>query len=243
MAVGAYVHYYTISETERVTGESSELLNVGLARSALNRDLSNVISDLIFLSNYIERQGFASDGILNSTRVGQLYYTFIKEKRLCDQVRFIGLNGQERVRVNFSAGQPELVSAAQLQDKSKRYYFMETMQLTPGEIYLSPLDLNIEEGEIEQPFKPVMRFAVPMICSQPRSVGSVRPDSRKSPLQPEPSACRPWRRPTSDMCSISWIGIGACEILEISRPRQRRMMLQYSLSPPAGLAMEKEREE
>jgi hypothetical protein len=34
LAVGAYVHYYTTSETERVTWESNELLNVGLARSA-----------------------------------------------------------------------------------------------------------------------------------------------------------------------------------------------------------------
>ncbi|MET0069787.1 MAG: PAS domain S-box protein [Candidatus Thiodiazotropha sp.] len=162
LAIGAYVHYYTISETERVTRESSELLNVGLARSALNRDLSNVISDLIFLSSYIERQGFAEDGLLHGTQVGQLFYTFIKEKRLYDQVRFIDLNGQERVRVNFSSGQPELVPPAQLQDKSKRYYFLETMALPPGEIYISPLDLNIEEGEIERPFKPVMRFAVPI---------------------------------------------------------------------------------
>ncbi|MBV2108258.1 MAG: cache domain-containing protein, partial [Candidatus Thiodiazotropha sp. (ex Ctena orbiculata)] len=171
LAIGAYVHYYTISETERVTWESSELLNVGLARSALNRDLSNVISDLIFLSSYIERQGFAEDGLLHDTQVGQLFYTFIKEKRLYDQVRFIDLNGQERVRVNFSSGQPELVSPSQLQDKSKRYYFLETMELTPGEIYLSPLDLNIEEGEIERPYKPVMRFAVPIYVADQEKKG------------------------------------------------------------------------
>ncbi|PVV07051.1 MAG: hypothetical protein B6D77_14655 [gamma proteobacterium symbiont of Ctena orbiculata] len=162
LAIGAYVHYYTISETERVTWESSELLNVGLARSALNRDLSNVISDLIFLSSYIERQGFGEDGELRAHQVEQLSYTFIKEKRLYDQVRFLDLEGHERVRVNFASGQPQLVSPDQLQDKSKRYYFMETMALNPGEIYISPLDLNIEEGKIERPIKSVMRFAVPI---------------------------------------------------------------------------------
>ncbi|WP_316366051.1 PAS domain S-box protein [Candidatus Thiodiazotropha sp. CDECU1] len=165
LAIGAYVHYYTISETERVTWESSELLNVGLARSALNRDLSNVISDLIFLSSYIERQGFDEGGKLRAHQVEQLSYTFIKEKRLYDQVRFIDLDGRERVRVNFSSGQPQLVSPSQLQDKSKRYYFLETMALKPGEIYISPLDLNIEEGAIERPIKPVMRFAVPIYNS------------------------------------------------------------------------------
>ncbi|MES9991227.1 MAG: PAS domain S-box protein [Candidatus Thiodiazotropha sp.] len=171
LSIGAYVHYYTISETDRVTKESRELLNVGLARSALNRDLSNVVSDIIFLSSYIERQGFTEDGLLQKAQVGQLFYTFIKEKRLYDQVRFIDLDGKERVRVNFSSGQPELVLPAQLQDKSKRYYFTETMELKPGEIYISPLDLNVEEGEIERPYKSVMRFAVPIYLADEEKKG------------------------------------------------------------------------
>jgi PAS domain S-box-containing protein len=171
LAIGAYVHYYTSSETERVTWESSELLNVGLARSALNRDLSNVISDLIFLSSYIERQGFDAEGVLHALQVGQLFYTFIKEKRLYDQVRFLDLEGYERVRVNFYSGLPELVPQNRLQDKSKRYYFLETLALSPGEIYISPLDLNIEGGEIEHPIKPVMRFAVPIYDSQKKKRG------------------------------------------------------------------------
>jgi PAS domain S-box-containing protein len=165
LAVGAYVHYYTISETERVTRESNELLNVGLARSALNRDLSSVISDLIFLSSYIERQGFNEQGDLLIQQVSELFYTFIKEKRLYDQVRLLDLEGYERVRANFSSGQPKLVAQTQLQDKSKRYYFLEALALNPGEIYISPLDLNIEVGEVEQPIKPVMRFAVPLYDS------------------------------------------------------------------------------
>ncbi|MES9972241.1 MAG: sigma-54 dependent transcriptional regulator [Candidatus Thiodiazotropha sp.] len=39
---------------------------------------------------------------------------------------------------------------------------------------------------------------------------------------------------------VGWHRGRACEILEISRPRLRRMMVQYDLSPPPGMATEKE---
>jgi DNA-binding NtrC family response regulator len=42
---------------------------------------------------------------------------------------------------------------------------------------------------------------------------------------------------------VGWHRGRACEILEISRPRLRRMMAQYDLSPPPGVATEKEGDE
>jgi transcriptional regulator with PAS, ATPase and Fis domain len=42
---------------------------------------------------------------------------------------------------------------------------------------------------------------------------------------------------------VGWHRGRACEILEISRPRLRRMMAQYDLSPPPGIAPEKEADE
>jgi PAS domain S-box-containing protein len=165
LAVGASIHYYTISQAQQVMQQSSELLNVGLARSELNRDLAGVISDLMFLSSYLERQGFKDNGELSAEAVAQLFYTFVKEKRLYDQIRFLDMTGMEKVRINFLDGVPEVVAQKNLQDKSKRYYAVETLSLSPGEIYISPLDLNVEEGGIEQPHKPMMRFAVPIFSA------------------------------------------------------------------------------
>lgn len=45
LLVGTLAHYLTITQTEWVTREASERLNVSLARSELNRDLANVISE------------------------------------------------------------------------------------------------------------------------------------------------------------------------------------------------------
>ena len=162
LAVGVMAHYYTIHQTERVTREADELLNIGLARSVLNSDLSSVVTDLLFLARFLETQGFDASGHLHKQAIQQLFYTFAREKRLYDQIRFLAPDGREQIRINYLDGAPHQVAETRLQDKSSRYYFAAAMQLQPGEIYISPLDLNIEQGVIEQPLKPMMRFALPL---------------------------------------------------------------------------------
>lgn len=78
------------------------------------------------------------------------------------QIRYIGEDGLEVVRVNVRYGQAEIVPPSQLQRKSHRYYFVETMLLPEGELYISPVDLNREYGRIEVPFVPVIRYATPL---------------------------------------------------------------------------------
>ncbi|OIO70246.1 MAG: GGDEF domain-containing protein [Zetaproteobacteria bacterium CG12_big_fil_rev_8_21_14_0_65_55_1124] len=58
-----------------------------------------------------------------------------------------------------------IVPPDQLQDKSGRYYFKDTFRLKEGEIFISPFDLNMEHGMIERPFKPVIRFGMPIFNS------------------------------------------------------------------------------
>ena len=78
------------------------------------------------------------------------------------QVRYLDASGQEVVRVNTVNGQIEVVPDEELQDKSARPYFQEAIALAEGELYISPLELNVEHGEIEKPFKPVIRYATPV---------------------------------------------------------------------------------
>jgi len=70
------------------------------------------------------------------------------------------------------AGGRRAVPAAQLQKKADRYYFAATMALKPGGLYLSPLDLNIENGRIEVPIKPMIRIATPVSDSRGQSRAS-----------------------------------------------------------------------
>lgn len=75
------------------------------------------------------------------------------------QVRFIDTLGMEKVRVenNLPFGQE-----VALQYKGDRYYFNETARLQKGDIFISYLDLNVENGEVEVPYRPTVRFFTPI---------------------------------------------------------------------------------
>jgi PAS domain S-box-containing protein len=82
--------------------------------------------------------------------------------QLYDQVRLIDTSGKEIIRINFNAGNPEIVSPSKLQNKKTRYYFEKSIRLNRNEFYISHFDLNIENGKIEQPIKPMIRIATPV---------------------------------------------------------------------------------
>lgn len=77
-------------------------------------------------------------------------------------IRYIALDGRELMRVKRKNGEVFTIPHDRLQDKSRRYYFHAALKLKPGEIYISPMDLNIEYDEIEKPEQPVIRFATPI---------------------------------------------------------------------------------
>ena len=52
---------------------------------------------------------------------------------------------------------------AALQNKKDRYYFQDTMTLEKGQIFISKLDLNMENGVLEQPIKPMLRLGTPVL--------------------------------------------------------------------------------
>jgi diguanylate cyclase (GGDEF)-like protein/PAS domain S-box-containing protein len=97
--------------------------------------------------------------------VAKDFLVFAANKDKYDQVRYIDSQGIEVVRVNYNGGKPVIVPEDQLQSKADRYYFRDTMSLARDEIFVSPLDLNIENGQIERPHKPMIRFGIPLYDS------------------------------------------------------------------------------
>lgn len=88
------------------------------------------------------------------------FIRFSRDHALISQVRWIDAMGEEQVRINFASGEAEIVPPDDLQNKSDRYYFQQAMAYPPGQVYISPLDLNIERGQIERPLKPTLRSAI-----------------------------------------------------------------------------------
>lgn len=101
------------------------------------------------------------------SRLTQIFVSVAEERQTYTQLRLIDKNGKEVVRVDSDGRKTAVIENKDLQDKSDRYYFIEAMKLNLGEIYISPLDLNREGSppSIEVPYKPVIRFAVPLFDS------------------------------------------------------------------------------
>lgn len=80
------------------------------------------------------------------------------------QIRFLDKNGMEDIRIDRSADGKTvtLIPDHLLQDKSQRYYFKHSKETELNKVWFSALDLNIEQGKIEQPFKPTLRGMMPI---------------------------------------------------------------------------------
>ena len=87
------------------------------------------------------------------------------------QIRLIAADGQEWVRVDRKPEGVHVGPRENLQPKGDRYYFRDAMAINPGQIYVSPLDLNVEFGKVEKPERPVIRVATPVMGPEGSKVG------------------------------------------------------------------------
>lgn len=81
------------------------------------------------------------------------------------QLRILDNDGFEQIRLDRNSIGLEVSQANRLQDKSSRYYFTQATELKSGDIYISPIDLNVERGVIEIPWRPTVRLATPIVAS------------------------------------------------------------------------------
>lgn len=73
------------------------------------------------------------------------------------QIRVLNKQGLELIRWNYDSATETLTQAKLLQDKSNRYYFKKSEDIPVGSTYVSKLDHNIENGELQVPLVPTIR--------------------------------------------------------------------------------------
>lgn len=172
--IGGVSFYVYFQQREHILSNTvdyySELLH---QRSELIHAIfSPTISDL----NFLARHWTVVHNLNSSEDKNQL----IEDMRLFAQynwtyrqIRFIGADGMEKVRINWKGDSLVVTKDSQLQDKSHRYYFQKAIHLKPGEIYASPIDLNVEHGKIEVPYQRVIRFATPIFDGNKQLTGII----------------------------------------------------------------------
>ncbi|MBU1247238.1 MAG: cache domain-containing protein [Proteobacteria bacterium] len=137
----------------------------------ITSELQGAISGLLYLSNFSEMERIFYSKLSREGTNSLLH--FIKTSGLFDQIRFLDNRGMEVLRINYNQGKPALVPEDQLQNKASRYYFIESTKLDDGQIFVSPLDLNVEHGKVELPPKPMIRFSTPILGNMGERLGYV----------------------------------------------------------------------
>lgn len=142
-----------------------EKINITQQQKIIRNDIRSITTDLMILANHQHLHSvhkIQDDTDSQRKTVSEEFLHFAKHKKMYDQVRLLDSEGMELIRVNDNDGQPAIIPRSDLQPKGKRYYFQDTINLQKGEIFVSPFDLNIEKGVIEEPQKPMIRFATPI---------------------------------------------------------------------------------
>ncbi|OEG73001.1 diguanylate cyclase [Shewanella colwelliana] len=153
--------------------ENMQYTELAIIENSLVSELSIVGADL----TYYAHSNIAASALAGSERAKDYLTSLMFQISLLykhyDQIRLFDAKGDEVIRIAQNRdGMLQLAPADQLQNKYDRYYFQDLLRLTPKQTYTSAFDLNVEHGEVEQPFKPTIRFATPIHSAQGEFIGA-----------------------------------------------------------------------
>jgi len=157
---------------------SNEQARLSLKKTTIEDFLNSSSEDVLFLSNLSNLDQLINTDKLNLREeliknVEKDFLEFSKEKSKYYQVRYLDQDGLEVVRVDYDKLTHSIIPKEKLQNKKGRYYFDDTMLKNKGDVFVSPLDLNIENGAIEIPYNPVIRYGTPVFDEQGSPKGIV----------------------------------------------------------------------
>ena len=157
---------------EKQVYSDAEYSIVDVKLKSIETELNHVLHDLFTLKSNSLFNQYINDNDPNlANELSEDFLNIAMHQRSYDQCRFINEKGIEVIRINFNNGNPYIVPNSSLQNKRNRYYFQETIKLSENEVYISPLDLNIENGEVEEPFKPMIRIGTPIFNKSNKNKG------------------------------------------------------------------------
>jgi PAS domain S-box-containing protein len=97
-------------------------------------------------------------------RLEDIFLSYTLNSQSYAQLKFIDVNGNELVRVDSLTGKAAV--ADDLQNQKDNLYVSETLKLPAGKLYYSDVNLNRENGVIQQPLTPILRIATPVYLQE-----------------------------------------------------------------------------
>ncbi len=125
-------------------------------------NMENILKALIVNETVLEF--IKTNDIHKRNELEQLFLAIATSQNKIMQVRLLSKDGDEVIRIDRQSEttKPFIVATKNLQNKSERDYFQIISNMTMQTIWHSKLDLNLENGKVEIPYKPTMRIAMPL---------------------------------------------------------------------------------
>lgn len=147
---------------------------VALIARTLDDDFSRVRGDATALAQTVVAERALQDaGPAMRPRAERLLRAFVDARNDYAQMRLIGADGREVIRVDSHDGRVEVAPLGRLQDKSQRPYVQAVAKLQAGQVYVSRLDLNVEHGRVVEPQEPTLRIGTPVFSDDGQRLGMV----------------------------------------------------------------------
>lgn len=154
------------------------------ARSAVLTDALIRLTNDIRLAERVTRSAYRLlSGPAAQERVARFFVDLLDAHPYYAQARLLDPACHERVRIESGAdGRLFRVLDEDLQDKSRRAYCTAPLTLPEGEVYLSPLDANIEHEQVVLPLEPTLRIATRVAHADDSPLGVVVLNFDAAPL-------------------------------------------------------------
>lgn len=157
-AASFYIYHEDVLQLEqRIMERERNLHQASMHITRLH--FAPIIDDLHYLTRKAKELSRSTRSLAEQTdTLANTFMRLANSRSYYDQIRLINANGIEIIRVNFNEGQAFLTPKEKLQDKSHRPYVQHALEIKTGSFYTSQFDLNIEDGLVESPAKPMLRF-------------------------------------------------------------------------------------
>lgn len=106
-------------------------------------------------------------------RMKQILMAHLRASPEVYRARFVSVSGLELVRVERRGADLVAVPTPELQMLADDPDLKQALSLHAGEVWVSDLDLNREQGRLELPHRPTIRYAIPVHRSDGETFGAV----------------------------------------------------------------------
>jgi PAS domain S-box-containing protein len=139
-------------------------IDVVSIRRSIELSLTGSIRNVMYLA-FAPEISLASKRVSADTNLKKLatsYMRFSFSHPLFYKISWIDDQGKELLVVKNIGGQVNLINKNEFYNQSSQYFFRESGNLEQGEVFVSPLELEVEHGKIVEPYLPIIRISTPI---------------------------------------------------------------------------------